>query len=84
MLLLVVRGLPQLLVYRHAIPDLLERSRLMLYVATGLPIIVAVTTVEMQAGMMRPENAAALVGAGALSVLTFPVLAAALPQPSEA
>lgn len=82
-LLLLVRGLPQLFVYRRAIPDLLERSRLMLYVATGLPIIVAVTTVEMQAGLMRPENAAALVGAGALSVLVFPVLATALPQRSE-
>lgn len=79
-LLLVVRGLPQLLVYHRAIPDLGERSRLMLYVATGLPIIVAVTTLEMQAGLMRQENAAALVGAGALSVLVFPILAAALPQ----
>lgn len=79
-LLLLVRGLPQLLVYCRAIPDPLERTRLMLYVATGLPIIVAVTTLEVQAGLMRPNNAAALVGAGALSVLVFPLLAAALPQ----
>lgn len=79
-LLLLVRGLPQLLVYRRAIPDLIERCRLMLLVSTGLPIIVAVTTVELQAGLMRPQNAAALVGAGALSMQVFPLLAGALPS----
>lgn len=79
-LLLVVRGLPQLVVYRHALPDPIERGRFALLVATALPIIVAVTTVETRAGLMRPENAAALIGAGALSVLIFPLLAAALPS----
>ena len=52
----------------------------MLLVATALPIIVAVTTIEERAGLMRPENAAALVGAGALSVLVFPLLASSLPR----
>ena len=42
--------------------------------ATGLPIIVAVTSLEVGAGVMDPRNAAALVGAGALSVLVFPLL----------
>jgi hypothetical protein len=41
---------------------------------------VAVTTIEVRAGLMRPENAAALVGAGALSVLVFPLLASSLPR----
>jgi Kef-type K+ transport system membrane component KefB len=89
-LLLLVRGVPQLLVYRSVIPDLAERTRMMLLIATGLPIIVAVTTMEVQAGIMRSENAAALVSAGALSVLVFPLLAGSLamhgkqePSPSK-
>jgi hypothetical protein len=56
-------------------PDARERWRFSLLVATGLPIIVAVTTLEVQAGVMKPDNAAALVGAGALSVLVFPLIA---------
>lgn len=83
LLLLLVRGVPQFFVYRRAIPDPLERGRFSLLVATALPIIVAVTTVETKAGLMRPENAAALVGAGALSVLVFPLLAAAMARPAQ-
>ncbi|MEB3331020.1 MAG: cation:proton antiporter [Synechococcaceae cyanobacterium] len=82
-LLLLVRGLPQWFLYRQAIPDPRQRGRFALLVATGLPLIVAVTTVETSAGLMRPENAAALVGAGALSVLVFPLLAAALAGKAE-
>lgn len=77
-LMLVVRGLPQFLLYRKAIPDGRQRARFSLLVATGLPIIVAVTTLELEGGIMRPENAAALVGAGALSVLVFPLVGNAL------
>jgi Kef-type K+ transport system membrane component KefB len=84
-LLLVVRGLPQLFLYRSAIPATRERWRFTLYVATGLPIIVAVTTIGLQTGIMLPENAAALVGAGALSVLIFPFIADRLvPRGSKA
>jgi Kef-type K+ transport system membrane component KefB len=74
LLLLLVRGVPQFLLYRYALPDTRERLQFMLYVATGLPILVAITTLEMNAGIMRAENGAALVGAGALSVLVFPLL----------
>ncbi len=77
LLLLLVRGVPQFFIYRKAIPNIRQRARFSLLVATGLPIIVAVTTLETEAGIMRPENAAALVGAGALSVLVFPLAAAA-------
>jgi Kef-type K+ transport system membrane component KefB len=74
-LLFVCRGLPQLLMYRRAIPNLRERWRFSLYVATGLPIIIAVTTLEVANGTMQPSTASALVGAGALSVLVFPTVA---------
>ncbi len=73
-LLVVCRGLPTLLWFRGWLPrpDLL---RLALYTATGLPIIVAVTAVGVDSGLMIPANAAALVGAGVLSVLIFPAAA---------
>jgi Kef-type K+ transport system membrane component KefB len=80
-LLWVVRGSPQLLVYRGAIPDARERCRFSLLVSTALPMIVTVTTVETRAGLMQPANAAALVGAGAISVLLFPWLASLLERP---
>lgn len=73
-LLLAVRGLPQFFLYRSAIPELRQRARFSLLVATGLPIIVAVTSLEVETGLMDPRNAAALVGAGALSVLAFPLM----------
>lgn len=77
-LLLLVRGLPQFFLYRRAIPQAKERAGYSLYVATALPIIVAVTSVELGAGLMSSSVAAALVGAGALSVLVFPLIAQAL------
>ena len=75
MLFLVVRGLPQFLIFRGVLPSVRERSRLALYAATTLPLLVAITTVEVEAGAMLPSNAAALVGAGVLSVLIFPFIA---------
>lgn len=77
-LLLVVRGVPQFFIYRLALPRSRQRARFSLYVATALPIIVAVTSIETDRGFMKPEVAAALVGAGALSVLVFPLLAQAI------
>lgn len=74
-LLLVIRGVPQFFIYRSAIPETRQRARFSLFVATALPIIVAVTSIETDNGVMTPEVAAALVGAGALSVLIFPLIA---------
>ena len=76
-LLLVVRGLPSLFLYRH---DLVVRQRvqMMLLTATSLPLLVALAAVGLDAGEMLPENAAALVGAGVLSVMLFPGLAVAI------
>jgi Kef-type K+ transport system membrane component KefB len=82
-LLLVVRGLPQYVLYRHALPDTRERWQFVLYVATALPILVAITGLEVSAGVMLPENAAALVGAGALTVLVFPLLGDRINRPGR-
>lgn len=43
-----------------------------LWSATGLPLIVVITSIATAEGTMRPENAASLVAAGMLSVLLFP------------
>lgn len=73
-LFLVVRGLPVPLLYRDAIPPS-DRWPLALTSATALPLVVAVTQIGLDEGRMLPENAAALVGAGMVSVLVFPILA---------
>ena len=74
LLFLIVRGLPSYLLARRAlsVPD---RRALALYASTGLPLIVAVTTLGIAAGEMRASTAAGLVGAGMVSVLVYPVVA---------
>ncbi len=81
-LLLMVRGLPVLVIYRHAL-GMRQRTQLMLFTATTLPLIVALTEIGLNNGTMRPENAAALVGAGVLSVLVFPLVAVSMDRPDE-
>jgi Kef-type K+ transport system membrane component KefB len=81
--ILIARGVTTYVLYRRAMPDRRERARFSLYVATGLPIIVAVTTIEVEAGAMTSANAAALVGAGALTVLVFPLVGNALVKETE-
>jgi Kef-type K+ transport system membrane component KefB len=73
-LLFLVRGLPSLLIYWGALRAS-ERWQMVFLTATGLPLIVALTEIGMANGTMLPENAAALVGAGALSVAVFPMVA---------
>jgi Kef-type K+ transport system membrane component KefB len=82
LLLLAVRGLPVLAVYRSAL-DSRRRIQLMFCTATTLPLIVALTEIGLASGTMRPENAAALVGAGVLSVLLFPLIAVTLEPADE-
>lgn len=79
----LARGVVQFILYRRALPDPRERARFSLYVATGLPIIVAVTGIEVANGFMTTANAAALVGAGALTVLVFPLVGNALTKSSK-
>ena len=73
-LLVLVRGLPGLLsVPINAVPA--DKRAIVLFCATGLPIIVAVTNIGLDSGDLPAGTAAALVGAGMLSVLLFPLLA---------
>ncbi|HEX2160104.1 MAG TPA: cation:proton antiporter [Actinomycetes bacterium] len=73
-LLLVVRGVPALFLYRRDLPPA-QRVQTMFLTATALPLLVALAEIGLRNGTMLRENAAALVGAGALSVLVFPMVA---------
>ena len=76
-LLLVVRGLPSLLIYRRALP-LRQRAEMTFITATTMPLLIALAAIGLSDGVMIPANAAALVGAGVLSVLVYPLIAIAL------
>jgi Kef-type K+ transport system membrane component KefB len=77
LLLLVIRGLPSLLVYRRVLPRR-QRVQMTFITATAMPLLVALAEIGLRDGKMLPSNAAALVGAGALSVLVYPAIATAL------
>jgi Kef-type K+ transport system membrane component KefB len=76
-LLLAVRGVPSLFLYRRDLPAA-QRVETMFLTATALPLLVALAEIGLRNGTMLRENAAALVGAGALSVLVFPMAAVAI------
>jgi Kef-type K+ transport system membrane component KefB len=76
-LLLLTRALPVYLVHTRAL-DRVPRIQLALCSATTLPLLVALAEIGRRNGAMLPETAAALVGAGVLSVLVFPTVAVAL------
>ncbi len=48
------------------------------YSATALPVVVAITELGVAKGLMQPGIAAALVGAGMISLVLFPQIAMAL------
>jgi Kef-type K+ transport system membrane component KefB len=70
-LFLVVRGVPVFLLYRRDLAPQ-DRPPFALLSATTLPLVVAITALAVQQGQMRSATAAALVGAGMVSVLLFP------------
>jgi Kef-type K+ transport system membrane component KefB len=76
-LLIVVRGLPSLLVYRRALAPV-QRLEMTFITATSLPLLIALAAVGEQDGVMLPATAASLIGAGVLSVLVFPLVAVGL------
>jgi Kef-type K+ transport system membrane component KefB len=80
LLMLAVRGLPALLVYRGVLSRR-ERTQTAVVTATALPVLVALAEIGVRNGTMLRENAAALVGAGVLTVLLLPALAVALQRP---
>jgi Kef-type K+ transport system membrane component KefB len=73
-LFLVVRGVPAMVLYRRVL-ETRDRMALAIYSATELPLVVAITTIAVDAGEMRPSTASALVGAGIISTLLFPLMA---------
>ncbi len=77
LLLLIVRGLPSLLVYRRALP-VRRRVEMTFITATTLPLLIALVEIGQRDGVMLPANVAALVGAGVLSVLGYPLIAVIL------
>jgi Kef-type K+ transport system membrane component KefB len=76
-LFLVVRGTPALLLYRKVL-SATERRALAFFSATELPLVVAITTIAVDAGEMRVSTSAGLVGAAMLSTLIFPFIGMAL------
>ncbi|MFB7578186.1 cation:proton antiporter [Streptomyces hydrogenans] len=85
-LFLVVRGGPMWFLAPRDL-DRTDRGALVLYGSTALPLVVAITTIGLDDKALSAGEAAALVGAGMVSVLVFPLLAlrirAGRDQPSE-
>jgi Kef-type K+ transport system membrane component KefB len=82
-LLLAVRGLPSLLVYARVLP-LRQRVEMTFITATTLPLLIALAEIGQRDGVMLPSNAAALVGAGVVSVVLYPAIAAFLRRRGKA
>jgi Kef-type K+ transport system membrane component KefB len=76
-LFLLVRGAPALLLYRNDLGPSDVRAMAFLQ-AAALPLLVVITDIGVEAGQMRADNAAGLVGAGLLSVIVFPLVGLAL------
>jgi Kef-type K+ transport system membrane component KefB len=74
MLFLLLRGGPVALLAEPRTSHT-DRAVLGMFGATQLPMVVAITTIGTQAGRLDSGTAAALVGAGMLSVLLFPLIA---------
>ncbi|MFF2955242.1 cation:proton antiporter [Kitasatospora sp. NPDC057965] len=74
LLLLALRGVPAALLAPAGLGRR-DRAALGLYGATALPLVVVITTIEVDTGHLPSSTAAALVGAGMLSVLLFPLTA---------
>ncbi|MFJ5710126.1 cation:proton antiporter [Streptomyces sp. NPDC093105] len=74
LLFLVVRGGPMWFLAPRDL-DRTDRGALVLYGSTALPLVVAITTIGLDDRALSAGEAAALVGAGMVSVLVFPLLA---------
>jgi Kef-type K+ transport system membrane component KefB len=82
-LLLLVRGVPSLFVYRRAMRRR-QRLEMTFITATTMPLLVALAEIGERDGVMLPSTAAALIGAGVLSVLVYPLIAVALHRAAPA
>jgi Kef-type K+ transport system membrane component KefB len=72
-LMMLARGVPVYLLYRSSLTTA-ERLPMALFSATGLALIVVITSIALSAGRMLEVNAASLVAAGMLSVMLFPAI----------
>ena len=70
---LFTRALPTWAFFRGAVTKV-EARTLAVVSATGLPLIVVITTLGVDEHRMKPQNAAALIAAGMLSVLVYPLI----------
>ena len=82
-LMLIVRGAPAMLLYRSVI-GARDRVALAFFMATQLPLVVAITTIAVDGGHMHAGTAAALVGAAMLSTLIFPLVGLSLRSENKA
>jgi Kef-type K+ transport system membrane component KefB len=73
-LFLAVRGVPTFLAHRRALGDR-DALALGFMSASALPLLVVITTVAVSAGVLPAANAAALVMAGTVSVMVYPMVA---------
>jgi Kef-type K+ transport system membrane component KefB len=80
--LFAVRGLPAL-IYKHLIDDKHVAAAALMQ-ATSLPFIVAASTIGVELQLIDPAESAALIGAGLLSVLLFPLAALTVLKSSNA
>jgi Kef-type K+ transport system membrane component KefB len=80
--LLVVRGAPALVFRGRLTPR--ETAAAGLLQATSLPFLVTASMIGVETGLVSGVDAAALVGAGILSVLVFPVAALGILRGSPA
>ncbi|HEY5786612.1 MAG TPA: cation:proton antiporter [Microlunatus sp.] len=91
-MIMIVRGLPVFLSSKlerdlgtgRSMFDTTESARIGLFAATGLPIIVAVTSTAVSAGQMTSANASVLVAGGAVTVLLMPLAATLLGNRNDA
>jgi Kef-type K+ transport system membrane component KefB len=70
-LMLVARGVPVFLLYRQVLTRR-QLAPMALFSATGLPLIVVITSIALSEHRILEVNAASLVAAGLLSVMIFP------------
>lgn len=73
-MMLVVRGAPVLWLYRSALP-LRQRVALALHSGTQLPLVVAISAIAVERGVMPGWCGASLVMAAVITVIVFPALA---------
>jgi Kef-type K+ transport system membrane component KefB len=77
LLMLVVRAIPTFFVYRKGL-ERGQRRALAVMSATGLPLIVVITTIATENDYLSSADAAAMVAAGMLSVIILPAVSIAL------